>query len=257
MARTPLLYLLLFLLLLAVGRDSGAEEIGPPQGEQITLMVPVTPRMLDPAQNLQPLTERWLSHLATRANLRMRIQPAAFDRRLADVNRNQNSCILGAARLPERENLMRWLAVIRLDQLVLIAAASDPFKGSLEALMREADDRIAAPSGIYRTVLEGYGVRYVSVEDQRALARMVAVGRIRFGIVIRGTLQVPEVAALGLRVVGEMPAQKYWFACSRSFPEAVAQRIIVVMKEEQSETLRKLAMDDVWTVKGPEGAQTQ
>ena len=222
----------------------GAQEVGPATGEPITVLVPLTPRLLDTQRQVQPAIARWLTHVATRANVRMRLQPAGFDRRIANSNRSQNSCILGTARLPERETMVRWIDVIKQDRIVLIAASHDPFKGSLEALMKEADDQIAAPTGLYRDILETHGVRYINVDDQRALARMVAVGRIRFGIVIGGTLEAPEVTSLPLRVVGELPTREYWFTCSRDLPDAVAARLVTAMNGRTAEALRKLALDE-------------
>lgn len=222
----------------------GAQEVGPATGEPITVLVPLTPRLLDAQQNVQPAILRWLSHVATRADIRMRLQPAGFDRRIADTSRSPNSCILGVARLPEREMMVRWMDVIRRDRIVMIAASSDPFKGPLEALMKQADNRIAAPTGLYRDILDAHAVRYINVDDQRALARMVAVGRIRFGIVIGGTLEAPEVASLPLRIVGELPPQEYWFTCSRELPDKIATRLVAVLNERTTESLRKLAMDE-------------
>lgn len=233
-----------FLLAASCTLGAGAQEIGPAKGVPVTVMVPLTPRLLDKDQNVQPAITRWLTHVATRANVRMRLQPAAFDRRIAEASRLPNSCILGVARLPDREPLMRWLDVIRRDRIVMIAAATDPFKGSLGDLMKQADDQIAAPTGIYRDILEAHAVRYISVDDQRALARMVAVGRIRFGIVIGGTLDAAEVASLPLRIVGELPVQEYWFACSRDLSEPVAELLTSALNERTAETLRKLALDE-------------
>lgn len=245
MPRRPLRLLFAQALLAACfALGVSAQEVGPSTGELVTVLVPLTPRLLDTRQQAQPAISRWLTHVATRANIRMRLQPAAFDRRIADASRVPNSCILGVARRPERETMMRWMNVIRRDRIVMIAAASDPFKGPLDALMKEAGDQIAAPTGIYRDILEAHAVRYINVDDQRALARMVAVGRIRFGIVIGGTLDAPEVASLPLRIVGELPVQEYWFTCSRDLPEPVAARLIRALNEPTAETLRKLALDE-------------
>lgn len=232
------------LLAASFALGAGAQEIGPATGEPVTILVPLTPRLLDSHQNVQPAIARWLAHVATRADIRMRLQPAGFDRRVADTGRTPNSCILGVARLPERETMMRWMDVIRRDRIVMIAAAGDPFKGPLDSLMKEADNQIAAPTGLYRDILEARGVRYINVDDQRALARMVAVGRIRFGIVIGGTLEAPEVASLALRIVGELPVQEYWFTCSHDLPEPVAARLVKALNERTAESLRKLALDE-------------
>ena len=64
----------------------GAQEVGPATGEPITVLVPLTPRLLDTQRQVQPAIARWLTHVATRANVRMRLQPAGFDRRIANSN---------------------------------------------------------------------------------------------------------------------------------------------------------------------------
>ncbi|OYQ32687.1 hypothetical protein CHU95_18150 [Niveispirillum lacus] len=243
--RHPCLRLALFqiALLLACTIAVGAQEVGPEMGEPITVLVPLTPRLLDPQQNVQPAITRWLTHVANRANVRMRLQPAGFERRIADSGRSPHSCILGIARVPERETMVRWLDVIRRDRIVIIAAANDPFSGPLEALMKLADTQIASPTGIYRDILEKQGVRYTIVDDQRALARMVAVGRVRFGIVISGTLDAPEVASLPVRIVGELPFKEYWFTCSRDMSDALATRLVAALNDRTAEHLRQLALD--------------
>lgn len=220
------------------------EEIGPEGAPRITLMVPLTPLLVDEHQELLPSVRHWLIHVAERSGMRMRMQPGGFDRRLAETTRYPDSCILGMARLPEREKLTNWLSVIRRDRVIFIARGDDPFQGDMADLLRLADNQIAAPSGLYRPILDRQGVRYAPVDDQRALARMVALGRIRFGIVLAGTLRSPDIQPLGLRTVAEMEPLEYWFACSRELPVSLSLRLAAVLRGEEAEILRRVALGE-------------
>ncbi len=240
----PILALSLALVCIWMPAKALDEEIGPEEAPRITLMVPLTPLLVDDHQQLLPPVRRWLAHVADRSGMRMRMQPGSFDRRLAEITRYPDSCILGMARLPEREKLTNWLSVIRRDRVIFIAQSGDPFQGGMADLLREADNRIAAPSGLYRPILEKQGVRYAPVDDQRALARMVALGRIRFGIVLAGTLESPDIRPLGLRTVAEMEPLEYWFTCSRELPASLTLRLAQVLRGTEAEALRRVALGD-------------
>jgi len=240
----PLLVLTLALVCVRTPAKAIDEEIGPEGAPRITLMVPLTPLLVDEQKQLLPPVRRWLTHVAEHSGIRMRMQPGSFDRRLAETTRYPDSCTLGMARLPEREKLLNWLSVIRRDRVIFIAQRDDPFQGSMAELLREADNRIAAPSGLYRPILDRQGVRYYPVDDQRALARMVALGRIRFGIVLAGTLESPDIKPLGLRAVAEMEPLEYWFTCSRDLPASLSLRLAKVLRGAEAEMVRRLALGE-------------
>ncbi len=241
----PLLALSLALVCARSPATAVDEEFGPEGTPRITLMVPLTPLLVDENKQLLPPVRRWLTHVAEHSGIRIRIRPGSFDRRLAETTRYPDSCTLGMARLPEREKLANWFSVIRRDRVIFIARGDDPFQGGMTELLREADNRIAAPSGLYRPILDRQGVRYYPVDDQRALARMVALGRIRFGIVPAGTLESPDIQPLGLRAVAEMEPLEYWFACSRALPASLSLRLARVLRGEDAEILRRVALGEV------------
>lgn len=240
----PLLVLSLALVCFWTPAKAAEEEIGPEGMPRITLMVPLTPLLVDQHQALLPPVRRWLAYVAEQSGIGFRMQPGSFDRRLAETTRYPNSCILGMARLPEREKLTNWLSVIRRDRVIFIARGDDPFTGSMANLLREADNQIAAPSGIYRPILDRQGVRYYPIDDQRALARMVALGRIRFGIVLAGTLEAADIQPLGLRAVAEMEPLEYWFTCSRELPPSLSLRLAAVLRGKDAEALRRVALGE-------------
>ena len=73
---------------------------------------------------------------------------------------------------------------------------------------------------------------------------MVALGRIRFGIVLAGTLRSPDIQPLGLRTVAEMEPLEYWFACSRELPVSLSLRLAAVLRGEEAEILRRVALGE-------------
>jgi hypothetical protein len=234
----------LLLLSASVRADHGQDVVGDPQAPGLTLYVPVMPTIVDPTGQLLPQMRKWLAQVAVDANIHIKIQAANYERRLADMERHSSDCVLGYARLPEREATARWLAVVRRDRIVFVARRDDPFAGSLAAFLKLADGNVAAPSGIYRSVLESHGIDYLAVDDQRALARMVDAGRIRFGMLIGGSLDAPEMQALTLHVVAELPPQQFWFACNPAFPEILARRLTLALRSGKAEALRRIAMNE-------------
>lgn len=228
------------------GRASDIEDSFGQSGQpEVTLAVPVIPTIVDGSGRLLPAMRLWFSYVADKASIHLRIQPANFDRRTADMARSIDHCVLGYARLPSRETKARWLSLVRRDRMVFIARQDDPFQGALPDLLKIASGQVAAPSGVYRETLAGHGVDYVAVDDQRSLARMVDAGRVRFGMVIAGTLNAPEVQTMRLRIVAEMPPLEFWFACSPDMPDSLAQPLRRALLSPSSEALRRTAMNDV------------
>lgn len=233
-------------LVMTIGMKGSAQEtaeyFGDPTSTKITLAVPIMPTFIDSRARLQPAMANWLAHVADHAAVHLEIQPASFDRRAADLARRPNHCVLGYDRVPSREAGALWLARIGQDRILFVARRNDSFYGDIDALMSILPDQVAAPSGIYRELLALRDIPHVAVDDQRSLARMVAAGRVRFGMLIGATLETPEVKAMGLRVVAEMPPLDFWFACSRNLPAAIADRLTAALKSEKAEKLRLLAM---------------
>ncbi|MFV3127735.1 hypothetical protein [Niveispirillum sp. KHB5.9] len=227
---------------MAAPADDVADSFGDPTLPGVTLAVPVIPTIVDSKGLLVPAMRAWLGRVAAGANIHLKIQAANFDRRSADMARSADHCVLGYARLPAREDKARWLAPVRRDRMIFVARHDDPFQGGLDAFMKAADGKVAAPSGVYREALAQRGVEYVAIDDQRALARMVEAGRVRFGMLIAGSLNAPEVQAMQLRVVAEMPPQEFWFACSPLMPDSVAVSLTRALRDGHTEALRRLAM---------------
>lgn len=219
-----------------------AEYIGDPRFAEITLAVPIMPTYVDMRSRLQPPVARWLAYIAERAAVRLQIQPASFDRRVADMAHKTNHCVLGHDRVPSREAGALWLAPMGQDRILFIARRDDPFNGDIDALMSVLPDHVAAPSGIYRELLALRDIPHVAVDDQRSLARMVEAGRVRFGMLIGATLETAEVRSMALRVVAAMPPLDFWFACSRDLPPALAGRLTNALTSENAQRLRHLAM---------------
>lgn len=239
---------LLLGLLLAADPASAADmddSFGKDGAPEVTLAVPVIPAIVDGSGRLLPAMRLWFSYLADKAAIHLKIQPANFDRRTADMARSVDHCVLGYARLPSREASARWLSLVRRDRMVFIARQDDPFQGDLPDLLKIASGRVAAPSGVYRETLVERGIDYVAIDDQRSLARMVDAGRVRFGMVIAGTLNAPEVQAMRLRVVAEMPPLEFWFACSPDMPDSLAEPLQRALQTPSSEALRRTALDNV------------
>ncbi len=219
-----------------------AEYFGNPESTKITLAVPIMPTFIDSRARLQPAMANWLAQVADQASVYMEIQPASFDRRVADITRRPNHCVVGYDRVPSREAGVLWLARIGQDRILFVARGNDSFDGDIDALMSILPDQVAAPSGIYRELLALRDIPHVAVDDQRSVALMVAAGRVRFGMLIGDTLQTPDVKAMGLRIVAETPPLDFWFACSRNLPTDIADRLTAALQSEKAEKLRLLAM---------------
>lgn len=123
--------------------------------------------------------------------------------------------------------------------------AHGKFRGGLEDLLRAADSKIVAPSGLYRPIPDRQGVLHTAEDGHRALARMVALGRVRVGMVLAGTLQSPGIQRLGLRVVAEREPPEYCFTCCRELPHSLSLRLATVLRGEDTETLRRVAPGEV------------
>lgn len=233
-----------FLSAVAARGHDVPDSFGSPSLPDVTLAVPMMPTIIDDKGRLVVAMANWLSLVAEKAGVHMKVQGANFDRRTADMARYPDHCVLGYARLPAREANARWLAEVRRDRVVFVARPDDPFKGGLDAFLKLADNDVAAPSGIYREVLAARGVTFLPVDDQRSLARMVQAGRVRFAMMVGGTLNAPEVRAMRLRVVAELPPQQFWFACSPGMSDAIALPLAAALQTEEAEILRRKAMNE-------------
>lgn len=236
--------LLALVLSLPAAAEEEEESLGDPASPAVILAIPRVPTVLNSKGLLMPGMRDWLSLVARKAGVHIRLQPANYDRRAADMSRHPDHCVLAYVRLPERETGARWLAEIRRDRIVFVARQDDPFQGDLNMFMKAADDNVGAPSGIYRDLLSQHGVAYQPVEDQQSLARMVQAGRVRFGMMITATLDAPEVKAMRLRIVAELPPQQFWFACSPQMPDNLAHPLAAALRTEEAESLRRQAMGE-------------
>lgn len=238
------------LAMLLAGPAAGGEDMGTfgaPDAPGVTLMAALTPTVLDKRGLLRPALRHWLSQVAARSGTRLTVRPVLAERPLTEIMRDPDACTLGYARLPAREDSVHWLAEIRRDRLVFIARRDDTFQGSLAEFLRAADGQVAAPSGIYRTILDHRGIKHSVVDDQRVLARMVADGHPRFGLLIGNAMNAPEVRALSIRTVAELPELGLWFACSRTMADGTVNSLRAAMPEADMQRLRRelLIQDEV------------
>ncbi len=208
----------------------------------VSLMISIAPTTVDASGAPRPALGRWLAHIAEKSHIRMVLRPLTNDQRLEEVMRQPDGCSLGYARLPAREKHVHWLMEVKRDRMVFVGRHDDPFGGNLSDFLRLADGKLGAPSGIYRTVLENRSIRHTAVDDQRQLARMVADGDLRFGLLIGGSMNTPEIRALPLRVVAELPELGFWFACSQTMPQPVVTHIAETLQTPASQQLHREAM---------------
>lgn len=220
--------LILAAALAFTGTAARARELGwfgDRDAPTVTLLMSQSPTIIDPQGELQPGFQNWLRLMAERGHLRIRARATPTDQPLEAVLRQADTCSIAYARLPAREAQVHWLMEMRRDRMVFIARGQDPFQGNLPAFLRVVSGKLAAPRGIYQTVLEGRGIDHITVDDQRALARMVETGQVRFGMLIGSALDTPDLKDMDIRVVAELPPQGYWFACSLSMPDATVARL--------------------------------
>lgn len=220
------------------------ERLGEPASADVDLLIPVSELVADTEGHLKPGMRQWLEYVAKTADIELVIMPASVERWVAELKGTSNSCALGMARLPERETSARWISVVRYDNPVIIASADDRIDGGLEVVMRAADNDIAAPSGLYRSILNNHGIRHSGVVDHRLVARMVNNGRVRFGILPRGVLLTPEVMSMKLRIVAEYPPIPFWLACSPMMPDSVALPLQAALHDERAQALHKADLGD-------------
>lgn len=205
--------------------DRSMNEFGTAGAPAITLLAPAIPTVIDSRGQLRPGVAQWMAHIAGDSGVQIHARTANVDRSEADMARDSQICVLGYARLPSRENHVQWLAALHRDKIMLIARRDDPFQGTLLDAMNINDSTVAAPKGIYLSDKKANDTRFVTVSDQRRLARMVEAGRVRFGVLIGITLEVPEIRNMEIRVVGQLPPQEFWFACNRDLPDGITRRL--------------------------------
>lgn len=240
--RALLLAVWLLVTMMGGARADEAVTYGADGSPPIILMVSISPTILDTHGYPQPVLGRWLAHIADKARVRLLIRPHTGSGPLEDLMREADTCSLGYARLPAREQTVHWLFEVKRDRLVFVTRQADPFVGSLTALLPQISGQLGAPSGLYRTILDNRGIRYVVINDQRQLARMVGSGDPRFGLLIGGSLSTPEIRSLNLRVVAELPEVGTWLACSRTMPEDVRRRLEMVLRTQQARQLHREAL---------------
>lgn len=208
----------------------------------VSLMISIAPTTVDASGAPRPALARWLAHVAEKAQIRLILRPLTNDQRLEEVMRQPNGCSLGYARLPAREKHVHWLMEVKRDRMVFVGRQDDLFGGTLSDLLRIADGKLGAPTGVYRTVLENRSIRHQPVDDQLQLAHMVVNGTLRFGLLIGGAMNTPEIRALPLRVVAELPELGFWFACSQAMPQPVVTRITTTLETAASRQLHREAL---------------
>lgn len=236
-------------ILLLIGcLRAGAGEIavyGAPDDPPVSLMISIAPTTVDASGAPRAALGRWLAHIAEKSHIRMTLRPLTNDQRLDEVMRQPDGCSLGYARLPAREKEVHWLMEVKRDRMVFVGRQDDPFGGNLSDFLRLANGKLGAPSGIYRSVLESRSIRHIAVDDQRRLAHMVADGSLRFGLLIGGSMNTPEIRALPLRIVAELPELGFWFACSQAMPKPVVTRIADILKTRASQQLHREALSNL------------
>lgn len=249
MTRRPLFplscALLSGLLLAFTGGAAPARELGwfgDKDAPAVTLLMSQSPTIIDPQGELQPGFQHWLGLLADRGGLRIRTRATPTDQPLEVVLRQTDTCSIAYARLPAREAQVHWLLEMRRDRMVFVAQGNDPFQGTLSAFLKIAGGQVAAPRGIYQTVLQGRGIDHVTVDDQRTLARMVDSGQIRFGMLIGSALETPDLRTLDIKVVAELPPQGYWFACSLAMPDTTLARLTSALSDPIADQARREAI---------------
>lgn len=236
------------ILMLIGSVRAGAGEIavyGAADDPRVSLMISIAPTTVDASGAPRAALGRWLAHIAEKSKIRLTLRPLTNDQRLEEVMRQPDGCSLGYARLPAREKEVHWLMEVKRDRMVFVGRQDDPFGGNLSDFLRVANGKLGAPAGIYRTVLENRSIRHIAVDDQRRLAHMVADGTLRFGLLIGGSMNTPEIRALPLRIVAELPELGFWFACSQAMPKPVVARIAETLKTPASQQLHREALSNL------------
>ncbi|MFV3127736.1 hypothetical protein [Niveispirillum sp. KHB5.9] len=221
------------------------ETIGPANGPEVALLIANTPTTMDSAGNLRPALRQWIGHIATQGEVHVSVRTVTVDQRQDEALKSPGTCAMSYARLPAREDKVRWLAEVKRDRMVFIARRDDPFQGSLSDFLRITNGKLGAPSGIYRDILENRGIRHTPVDDQLSLARMVEAGEPRFGLLIGGAMHTPEIRAMAVRVVAELPQASFWFACSAAMPDMLSTRLAAVLHTKEAEALRREALGNL------------
>lgn len=236
------------ILVLTGSVRSGANEIatyGTADDAPVSMMISIAPTTVDASGTPRPALSRWLAYIAEKAHIRLILRPLTNDQRLEEVMRQPDGCSLGYARLPAREKGVHWLMEVKRDRMVFVGRQDDPFGGTLSDFLRLVDGKLGAPSGAYRNVLENRNIQHIAVDDQRRLAHMVVDGTLRFGLLIGGSMNTPEIKALPLRIVAELPELGFWFACSQTMPPPVVTRIAEALKTPASQQLHREALSNL------------
>jgi ABC-type amino acid transport substrate-binding protein len=220
-----------------MGRVEGP-LIGAVNRPVVALYIARTPLTRDPADERITALKAWLVQVANQAGVDFILRAASVERWQAQLDHDANSCALANARLPEREYSAHWLKPVLRDSLVIIGRTADPFQGDLNELLRQADGKIGAASGIYRRTLQERGIHYVSVDDQGAIIQMIDAGRLRFGLVADSAAQT-QTGPLQVRILAKLEDVDFWFSCSYLMRQERADRLRKALDMESSEKLRR------------------
>lgn len=152
-----------------------------------------------------------------------------FNRAVQQVQVQPDSCLSAVTRTPETESQFLWLFPVTQTRVIVIVAAPPHFPDtdvSLETLRRNQADGIVSLDGAGQVVLQKADIRHDSRPAADTVVKMVAAGRVRYGVLLAVTFDLLDAAdKSAVRVLGDLQVQTIWHACNTAFPPQQVDRL--------------------------------
>lgn len=153
-----------------------------------------------------------------------------FNRAYHQVMTHTDSCLSAVTRTAETERDFRWMFPVTESRILVIVPAlsdrPDP-PPSLDGLRQHEAEGIVSLDGAGQTLLEKAGIPHDSRPAADTVVKMVAAGRVRFGVLLSVTYDHLDIAEKkSVRVLGVLEAQTIWHACNTILSPAQVDPLI-------------------------------
>lgn len=163
------------------------------------------------------------------AGLEPEYVPVPFNRAYQQVINHPGSCLAAVTRSAETEQMLRWMFPVTETRVIVIGpvlSETPDEAASVEMLRRAEAKGIVSLDGAGQVLLQGAGIRHDSRPTADTVVKMVAAGRVRYGVLLSVTFDLlGNDEKSGVRVLGPLQVQTIWHACHRDLPQEQANRL--------------------------------
>lgn len=173
-----------------------------------------------------------VTEMGKRANVPLTLQLVDWNKGYNDVQAKRDTCLFSTARLPNRENVFKWVGPIAANQWSLFALGG--FSGRIDKL---EDARPYRVGGVERDAkvewLKEKGVtNFVTLPRDRDIPPLLTLDRKKQGFVdlwVTGLYGAKETAAAAkvtdIKLMKTFREQELYLACNPSVPAATLQSL--------------------------------